>query len=133
MDKTLELKTQIIEKLSSCLIRSKVKFGELTLWIKRENMLDAFKICRDDQSLKFDILVDLCGMDYREFKEPGVSSSRFGVVYHLLSTSFNWRVRLKVNCVNDEKPEVETATSIWPSSHWYEREAFDLFGIFFEN
>jgi NADH-quinone oxidoreductase subunit C len=106
--------------------------GELTLVIPRAGMLEVMRLLRDDYDLHFQQLVDLCGVDYSTYGEGAWEGPRFAVVYHLLSLSRNQRLRVRVFCPDDDFPVVDSVVDIWPSANWYEREAFDLFGIVFE-
>ena len=106
--------------------------GELTLTIAAGDYLAvAFKL-RDDSSLKFEQLIDLCGVDYSSYRDQAWDGIRFCVVSHLLSVSHNWRVRVKVFCPNDDMPTVASLNEVWSAANWFEREAFDLYGIIFE-
>ena len=106
--------------------------GELTLTVAAGDYLAvAFKL-RDDPSLKFEQLIDLCGVDYSSYRDQAWDGMRFCVVSHLLSVSHNWRVRLKVFCVDDDMPTVASLNEVWSAANWFEREAFDLYGIIFE-
>ena len=150
--------------------------GELTIEVKPENLTAVAAALRDAADLRFEQLLDLCGVDYSAYGEtawegsppvaedtsfealeklgathvaptapgdpvegaaseaappPPVPGKRFAVVYHLLSITHNWRLRLRVHAADDEFPVVDTMTDIWPSANWYEREAFDLLGIMF--
>ncbi len=87
---------------------------------------------RDHPELKFEQLIDLCGVDYSTYKDQPWEGARYGVVVHLLSISKNWRLRLKVFCPDDDMPMISTVTDVWNSANWFEREAFDLFGILFD-
>jgi NADH-quinone oxidoreductase subunit C len=106
--------------------------GEITLTVAAERYLDAARTLRDHASLRFEQLVDLCGLDYSDYRNEAWDGARFCVVSHLLSVSLNWRVRLKVFCPDDELPAVASLTDLWSSANWFEREAFDLYGILFE-
>ena len=106
--------------------------GELTLVVASADYLEAAALLRDHAELKFEQLIDLCGVDYSSYKDRPWDGLRYCVVSHLLSVSHNWRVRLKVFCVDDEVPAIASLTDIWSSANWFEREAFDLFGIVFE-
>ena len=106
--------------------------GEITITVDASVYLDAARMLRDDPTLKFEQLMDLCGLDYSEYKDEPRDSQRFCVVLHLLSVSMNWRVRVKVFAPDDELPAVASVTDIWSASNWFEREAFDLYGIIFE-
>jgi len=87
---------------------------------------------RDAPELRFEQCVDLCGMDYLNYGEGGWEGARFAVVLHLLSVSHNWRLRVRTFCPDDELPLVASLIDVWPTVGWFEREAFDLYGIVFE-
>ena len=106
--------------------------GELTLTVSAADYPDVALQLRDGPELRFEQLIDLCGVDYASYKDVEWEGPRYCVVSHLLSISKNWRVRLKVFCPDDDLPVVDTLTDVWASANWYEREAFDLFGIVFE-
>jgi len=106
--------------------------GELTIEVAPDRYLAAAQRLRDDPALRFEQLIDLCGVDYADYKNQPWSGPRFAVVVHLLSLTHNWRVRLKVFAPDDDLPVVASVTGLWNSANWFEREAFDLFGIVFE-
>jgi NADH-quinone oxidoreductase subunit C len=106
--------------------------GEVTVVVKAADYLAAMQTLRDDPSLAFEELVDLCGVDYLNYGEGTWDGLRFAAVSHLLSIEHNWRVRVRVFCPDDEMPLVQSITGIWRNANWFEREAFDLFGILFE-
>jgi NADH-quinone oxidoreductase subunit C len=106
--------------------------GELTVTVAAADYTSVALSLRDHPDLRFEQLVDLCGVDYSNYKDRPWEGLRYGVVSHLLSVSKNWRVRLKVFCPDDEVPTVASLTDVWSSCNWFEREAFDLFGIIFE-
>ncbi len=106
--------------------------GELTVTVPAANYLESALLLRDHADLKFEQNVDLCGVDYSSYKDQAWEGPRFCVVSHLLSVSKNWRVRLKVFAPDDEIPVVASLTDVWSSVNWFEREAFDLYGILFE-
>jgi NADH-quinone oxidoreductase subunit C len=106
--------------------------GELTLTVAAADYLDVAKTLRDDPALGFEQLLDLCGVDYSTYKDQPWDGLRYCAVSHLLSVSHNWRLRLKVFCPDDDLPSVASLTEVWSSANWFEREAFDLFGIIFE-
>jgi NADH-quinone oxidoreductase subunit C len=110
--------------------------GELTLTVSAADYFGVATTLRDHADLKFEQLMDLCGMDYSAYKDGAPSiyadGPRFCAVSHLLSLSKNWRVRLKVFAVDDDFPIVASLTDIWNSANWFEREAFDLYGIVFD-
>ncbi|HEY8707112.1 MAG TPA: NADH-quinone oxidoreductase subunit C [Burkholderiaceae bacterium] len=106
--------------------------GELTVTVAAADYIDAALTLRDHADLKFEQLVDLCGVDYSSYQDRPWEGPRYCVVSHLLSVSKNWRVRLKVFCPDDDVPVVASLTEVWSSCNWFEREAFDLFGVIFE-
>jgi NADH-quinone oxidoreductase subunit C len=106
--------------------------GEITITVAPADYLSVAMSLRDHSELQFEQLVDLCGVDYSSYKDQPWEGRRYCVVSHLLSISKNWRVRLKVFCPDDELPVVASLTDVWSSCNWFEREAFDLFGIIFE-
>ena len=122
------LETALGAKLKT-LVRDR---GELTVTVDASVYLDAARILRDDPTLKFEQLIDLCGLDYSDYKNEGTEGLRYCVVLHLLSVTMNWRVRLKVFAPDDELPAVASVTELWAAGNWFEREAFDLYGIIFE-
>lgn len=109
-------------------------FGEVTIVVEKTNYLDVMGKLRDTPELHFEELVDLCGIDYAGYNnEPnGINNKRFSVVSHLLSLKFNVRLRVRVFAEGEQMPEVPSVTNIWPSANWFEREAFDLYGILFD-
>ena len=106
--------------------------GELTVTVSAANYVESALLLRDHADLKFEQNVDLCGVDYSSYKDQAWEGPRFCVVSHLLSVSKNWRVRLKVFAPDDDVPVVASLTEVWSSVNWFEREAFDLYGIIFE-
>ena len=105
---------------------------ELTLTVSAADYHDAALALRDHADLAFEQLIDLCGVDYSSYRDTDRDGPRYCVVSHLLSLSKNWRVRLKVFCPDDDVPQLPSVTEIWSAANWFEREAFDLFGIIFE-
>src|SRR6185295_1789860 len=87
---------------------------------------------RDHPELRFEELIDLCGMDYQTYGDRPREGKRFAAVLHLLSLTHNWRLRLRAFCADDEYPMVPSVTETWPAASWFEREAFDLYGIMFD-
>jgi NADH-quinone oxidoreductase subunit C len=106
--------------------------GEVTVTVAAADYLAAARTLRDHPTLMFEQLIDLCGMDYSTWRNEPWEGRRFCVVSHLLSVSLNWRVRLKVFASDDELPVVSSVTEVWSGANWFEREAFDLYGIVFE-
>jgi NADH-quinone oxidoreductase subunit C len=107
--------------------------GEITVTVAAADYFAAAQQLRDSPALKFEQLIDLCGLDYSDYKNQPWEGPRYAVVSHLLSVSLNWRVRLKVFCADDDLPAVSSLNEVWNSANWFEREAFDMFGIVFEN
>ncbi len=106
--------------------------GEITIHAAGPDYLEVATTLRDHPELRFEQLIDLCGLDYSAWKDEPNEGPRFCVASHLLSISHNWRVRLKVFCPDDEMPIVASVTPVWNAANWFEREAFDLYGILFE-
>ena len=114
-------------------IRSLVRArGEITVTVAADRYNDVARRLRDEPSLRFEQLIDLCGVDYADYKNQPWEGLRFGVVSHLLSLTHNWRLRLKVFAPDDDLPALPSLNPVWNSANWFEREAFDLFGIVFE-
>jgi NADH-quinone oxidoreductase subunit C len=109
-----------------------VALGELTIVIRGADQLEVARTLRDDPRLRFEQLIDLAGVDYSAYGEGEWSGLRYAVVSHLLSITHNWRVRVRSLCADDEFPLIASLTGLWASANWYEREAFDLYGIVFE-
>jgi NADH-quinone oxidoreductase subunit C len=110
---------------------------EITIECKADELLNVCRTLRDAPDLKFEQLMDLCGVDYADYGQDANGERiwvglRYAVVYHFLSISHNQRVRLKVFTVDDDFPLMATVVELWPSANWFEREAFDLYGIMFE-
>jgi NADH-quinone oxidoreductase subunit C len=125
------LKNTIAAVLGDQAQRVDVRLGEVTVQVAAADYLAAAQILRHDPTCAFEQLIDLCGVDYSEYGDTSWEGSRVCVVSHLLSVSLNQRVRLKVFAPDDAFPLVDSLTGIWRSANWYEREAFDLFGIVF--
>jgi NADH-quinone oxidoreductase subunit C len=106
--------------------------GEVTVVVKAADYPQAMLTLRDDPTLRFEQLLDLCGVDYSTYGEGTWDGLRFAAVSHLLSLEHNWRVRVRVFAQDDEMPVLASVAGIWRSANWYEREAFDLYGILFE-
>ena len=104
---------------------------EITITFDQKNIIESLRFLRDRPEFDFKQLIDLCGVDYQDFKIAAQDKKRFCVVCHLLSLSNNQRLRVKVFADDDEFPIFPTMTEIWPNADWYEREAFDLFGLMF--
>jgi len=136
------LSANLNEAFSGKVVSLVEHLGELILVVTAADMLGVFTRLRDDADLRFEALVDVCGIDYStygsELCEDGKylpdaprTGARFAAVYHLLSVTNNIRLRVRVFAEDDAMPVLNSVTGIWPSANWYEREAFDLFGIIF--
>ena len=132
MSTNQELRERIEAALGTRVEGLEQGFGELTLVVGADAYAESMRILREDPLLGFDMLVDLCGVDYHSYRDVEWDGPRFAAVSHLLSVDNNWRLRVRVFCPDDDLPVVASVTDIWPSANWYEREAFDLFGIVFE-
>ncbi len=110
----------------------KQALGEVTVVVKAADYIKTMQALRDDPTLAFEQMIDLCGVDYSQYGEGTWDGPRFAVVVHLLSVQHNWRVRVRTFCPDDDMPLVESITPIWRAANWFEREAFDLFGILFD-
>lgn len=156
MTKVNELYTQISEQFPEWIERASVAFGELTVEVKTDHLVDLCIMLRDQLAYDFKLLLDVCGVDYLHYglddwetqstTETGFGRgvtrdllrvskarpTRFAVAYHLLSLTKNHRLRLRVNLPDEGDLMVDSVIDIWPSANWFEREAFDLFGILFK-
>ncbi len=123
--------------LGSALLQTSTRLDEMTIVVGAQDLAKTMRSLRDHDDCRFEQLIDLCGLDYSEYGD-GVrvldhgGGARFAVIYHLLSVSLNQRVRVRVFCPDDDLPLVASMVDIWPSANWFEREAFDLYGIVFE-
>src|SRR5689334_11608169 len=106
--------------------------GEITITVAAAEWAGIATELRDDPRLRFEQLIDLCGLDMSAYRDEPTDGPRYCVVSHLLSVSLNWRLRVKVFAPEDDVPLVPSATPVWNSANWFEREAFDLYGIIFE-
>ena len=122
------LKLALGDKLSKLISN----VGEITIETKAADLLAVCQTLRDHPELKFEQLIDLCGVDYADYGDGAWTGLRFAVVYHFLSVSLNQRVRLRVFASDEDFPVLATVVDLWPAANWFEREAFDLYGIMFE-
>jgi NADH-quinone oxidoreductase subunit C len=122
LDKVLGNRAQSIE----------IALGEVTVVLSADTYFESALLLRDDPLLGFEQLIDLCGVDYQDFRDGRWSGRRFAAVSHLLSIAHNWRLRIRVFAPEDSYPVVASVTPVWASANWFEREAFDLYGILFE-
>ncbi len=126
------LKANLEAAFGARLVSLTEALGELTIVVKAGDYLDVAKELRDNPSLRFEQLMDVSGVDYQTYGDGVWEGPRFAAVSHLLSIEHNWRVRLRVFAPDDSVPIVPSVVDIWNSANWYEREAFDLYGIVFE-
>jgi NADH-quinone oxidoreductase subunit C len=128
MDGT-EILARLTERFGAGVLRSHAEYGDHTLIVARGALAEVLQFCRDDKTLRFDMLMDLTAVDYLTY--PGREATpRFEVVYHLYSVPHNHRLRIKTE-VDEEDPVVPTAVPMWPIANWFEREVWDMFGLRF--
>ncbi len=127
-----QLQQNLIQVLGSQVSEVSVALNEVTVKVPAIHYLSVMQTLRDSPVCNFEQLIDLCGMDYSTYADVGTDGPRFGVVVHLLSVSLNQRVRVMVLCPHDDLPLIDSVNALWNSANWYEREAFDLYGIVFE-
>lgn len=118
--------------LGEQLVGQTVAFDEVTIEVAPEDWIEVAQRLRDEPGLGFDTLIDLCGVDYSAYKDGAWEGGRFAVVLHLLSVRKNHRLRVRAFCADDEMPMIASLVDVWPAANWFEREAFDLFGILFD-
>ena len=123
------LQAALATALGDRIRKSDVDRGQLTIELEGGDLVEAAMRLRDDETLAFTEMLDLVGIDYQGYH--GWEGRRFAVVYNLLSITHNRRARLRVFCADDDFPALESVIPVWPSANWYEREAFDLYGIVF--
>jgi NADH-quinone oxidoreductase subunit C len=132
MSKSIETLTAAIQEiLGERLVSATTALDELTVVVKAEHLLSVCAALRDDGKLHFEQLIDITGIDYSHYGDGTYEGPRFAAIYHLLSLQHNWRLRLRVFAANDDFPVLESVIGIWACANWYEREAFDLYGIMF--
>jgi NADH-quinone oxidoreductase subunit C len=126
------LKNAVAAALGDLVRRIELRLDEVTVEVAPKDYRTAAMLLRDAPGCQFEQLIDLCGLDYSAYGDGAWEGARYAVVSHLLSVSLNQRVRLKVFATDDEFPVLDSLTSVWAAANWYEREAFDLYGIVFE-
>ena len=126
------LKDTLAAALGDLAKRIDLKLGEVTVIVTPQNYIAAARTLKDAKGCQFEQLLDLCGVDYSDYRNGEWDGPRYAIVSHLLSVSLNQRVRLKVFAPDDDLPVVDSVTPLWNSANWFEREAFDLYGIVFE-
>ena len=113
-------------------VKPSERLGELTLEVDAKSYRSVALQLRDHPDLRFEVLIDLCGVDYQTYGDKPRQGGRFASVVHLLSIKHNWRLRLRALCADDEFPILASLTDVWPAAAWFEREAFDLYGMVFD-
>jgi NADH-quinone oxidoreductase subunit C len=126
------LRSNLETVLGEALVSLRERCGEITVVVRSADHVEVARRLRDDPSLRFDTMIDLCGVDWSTWGEGAYDGARFSVTLHLLSVEKNWRLRVHSFCADDGFPRIASVTGVWPSAGWYEREAFDLYGILFE-
>jgi len=127
-----QLQTTLQTVLGPAIKAFKRERGEITVTVSVDDYLQVALGLRDHAGLRFQIMIDLCGLDYSSYKDQPWDGPRYCVVLHLLSIEHNWRLRLKVFAPDDELPVVVSVNEVWSAANWFEREAFDLYGIVFD-
>jgi NADH-quinone oxidoreductase subunit C len=132
----LSTKIELLQQALAAALEGRIRAseldrGQLVLEVAAQDLVQAATKLRDDPALAFSELVDLAGIDYEGYADTW-DGPRYAVVYNLLSIEHNWRVRLRVFCPDDAFPALDTIINVWPAANWYEREAFDLYGIVFK-
>jgi NADH-quinone oxidoreductase subunit C len=130
MSPKLQRLAEAVEKVLG--VKPTERLGELTVEVKAADYHAAALKLRDHAELRFEEMIDLCGMDYQTYGDRPREQGRFASVVHLLSIEHNWRLRLRAHCADDEFPMVASLIEVWPAASWFEREAFDLYGIVFD-
>lgn len=133
MTQKLDTLEAVLQAAFGDTLKSTVRaLGEITITVPEPAYLSTMQRLRDDPALKFEQLMDLCGVDYIDYRNQPWEGPRYAVVAHLLSLTHNWRVRVRVFAPDDDLPALASVNDVWSAANWFEREAFDLFGIIFE-
>ncbi|MES2585764.1 MAG: NADH-quinone oxidoreductase subunit C [Pseudomonadota bacterium] len=131
-DRLVQLAANLEKVLGQRAQSIEIALGEVTVVLKADTYFESALLLRDEPSLAFEQLIDLCGVDYQDFREGQWGGQRFAAVTHLLSLAHNWRLRVRVFAPEDTYPVVASLTPVWAAANWFEREAFDLYGILFD-
>ncbi|MCC7327392.1 MAG: NADH-quinone oxidoreductase subunit C [Burkholderiales bacterium] len=118
--------------LGEALVHVTTDRGEVTAVVRAKGLGECMRELRDRPELRFDMLIDVCGVDYSTYGDGAWDGARFAAVYHLLSLAHNWRLRVRAFADDDGFPVLPSVVDVWPSANWFEREAFDLYGIVFD-
>ncbi len=132
MNENLNLLNQLVIQHLGVDVTIELRLNELTVTVPAEQYFSSAQKLKEISALGFEQLIDLCGVDYQDYEDGAWTGLRFAVVSHLLSVSNNWRLRLRTFVPNEDFPVIPSITPVWNSANWYEREAFDFFGIIFE-
>ncbi len=132
MTRLEKLAESLKSALGDRLVAISTHVGEATVEVRAADLRSICTLLRDHEDLKFEQLIDLCGVDYSAYGEGSWAGQRYAAVYHLLSVTLNQRVRLKVFAADDDFPVLVSVVDVWAAANWFEREAFDLFGLMFE-
>lgn len=127
-----KLAARLRERFANQIDDCNVHFGQVNLVVKADQLLDVCRVLRDDAEFAFEELIDLCGVDYSDYQQGKWSGKRFAVAYQLLSIKHNHRLRLRCFADDDSFPKLDSVIEIWNAANWFEREAFDLYGIVFD-
>ena len=130
--RTADLVERVQAAFGDKIVAVREALGEVTLTVKAGDLLEVMTKLRDRPELGFEQLIDVCGIDYSTYRNSSHDGPRFAVVYHLLSYANNWRLRVRAHATDDAMPVIDSVINIWSSANWFEREAFDLFGIIFD-
>jgi NADH-quinone oxidoreductase subunit C len=131
-DRLVQLAANLEKVLGKRAQSIEIALGEVTVVLNADTYFESAMLLRDEPSLAFEQLIDLCGVDYQDYREGQWGGKRFAVVTHLLSIAHNWRLRVRVFAPEDAYPVVASLTPVWTAANWFEREAFDLYGILFD-
>ncbi len=131
-DRLIQLAANLEKVLGKRARSIEIALGEVTVVVNTDTYFESAMLLRDNPLLAFEQLIDLCGVDYQDFGDGTWSGQRFAVVSHLLSLQHNWRLRVRVFASDDGYPLLASITPVWNSANWFEREAFDLYGILFD-
>ena len=131
-DRLVQLAANLEKVLGKRARSIETALGEVTVVLNADTYFESAMLLRDNPLLAFEQLIDLCGVDYQDFGDGTWNGQRFAVVSHLLSLQHNWRLRVRVIASDDGYPLVASITPVWNSANWFEREAFDLYGILFD-
>jgi NADH-quinone oxidoreductase subunit C len=131
-DRLVQLAANLEKVLGKRVQSIETALGEVTVVLNADTYFESAMLLRDEPSLAFEQLIDLCGVDYQDFRDGAWAGPRFAAVTHLLSLAHNWRLRVRVFAPEDSYPVLASLMPVWAAANWFEREAFDLYGILFD-